>query len=121
MRFRMTRHLISLAYFVASNGVLVAICAVMGLWDDDESAGICALVLVNHLLLFLLPGYRRAIQRLFLSTETCYNCGLRIGLVGLWSCQCGFNMARNLLARCPGCKTYTDEISCPRCGVTLRV
>ena len=121
MRLRTKRLLISTGYFVVSNAVLLLIVRAVGSSGGDDDALLAVLLVGNHLLLFALPGYRRYIQRAFLSSERCYNCGLLIGLTGLWGCGCGFNMVRHVLARCPGCKTYTDQVGCPRCGVTIHV
>jgi hypothetical protein len=122
VKLRTQRHLISLGYFALSNVLLVGIAAIIGSSGGDSDGVLAGLILVNHALVFLLPGYRRIIQRLFISTIHCPNCGLMIGMRGLWGCGgCGFNTVRHLLARCPDCKTYTDQIQCPQCKVSIHV
>ncbi len=121
MKLRNRRHLISVGYFIISNVFLMIVVLIIGSSGDDTNDAIGLLIIGNHFLVFLHPGYRRAIQRLFISTERCYNCGLEIDLNGLWHCQCGSNTVRHILSRCRSCKTYTHEITCPQCEVTIDV
>ena len=121
MSLRIRRHLISFGYFALANGLLALVFWLVSLCGGGVGVGMGLLILVNHLLVFLLPGYRRAIQRLFLGTQRCPNCGLVIDLVGMWACECGFNQVRHVLARCPWCKTYVDRFRCPQCEGSIRV
>ena len=67
--------------------------------------------------------HRRKISKAFISTASCYHCGVEIDLVdSAWACGCGFRRAGgHAFDPCPGCSSHISQMPCPSCQMTLLI
>jgi len=48
----------------------------------------------------------------------CRTCGVKISLVGIWRCGCGYTYRGHLLRHCPLCGSLGRVVRCVSCGIT---